>query len=157
MPERIRLGHESRIYYGTDWDGTEADAISGATFTEIKTVSDVTAGRSFESLDITSRRHGGVKTTDGGLLVLDVQFMLNIHKLEAVAIALDAANWAQTIYYYLVLNGPRTTVGSRGFCFGARIANWPEEQPIADKISAQVTLEAADAEFTYKSVVITAP
>lgn len=139
----FKLGGNAKIYYGGTTRVSWPTSGAAAGLTVLNRVGDVTIDSEKNDEDSTTRDTGGVETSFGGLIKVTVNAKLVYDPTDAGYQALEANYWSnngQSIAL-AALDGPSTTVGTRGLWMDAQVLSWKKGEPVKGLQTVDVTFK----------------
>lgn len=121
---QVKYAFKGKIYLNSTSYGSP-------TWNEVKAVRDVKVGADFDKQDATTRAGGGLKQFVATLLELGITGLIRTDETDTTGFAaMETAFLARGVLDVLILDGPRTTNGSRGYRFDSQVFKFGEDQKL---------------------------
>ena len=149
MPVNFILGMDGKLYF----DATPLASIdpTGATWTELDNVTDVTLNLETGEADITTRANNGWRATASSLKDGSIEFEMVYKPGDAGFDAIEAAWSASGEIAIAAMDGPIATVGSKGLTGNFTVTNFTRTEPLEEAMKVAVTLKPSSYTDWYET------
>lgn len=134
----MRISINAKMYRNTGTYGSP-------TWAEVTNVGDVTLSDSYEEANVTRRAGGGFTETEPTLRNLELSFQIFNIPADADFLAFTAAHTGRTAIDMQILDGDRTTAGTRGVRGWFKITSFTRNQSLSDAQTIDVVMKVAQS------------
>ena len=146
-----QLGRQFKLYRSnTNIDSTpetpaDSAAVSGKTWLEIPTVTDVSLPASVNEIEFPTRENGGETQYFGGQFQEGLEFTIAVDKTDDGFMALRSAFKTRAPIALVSVDEDIANSGAIGYAANFTITEFPEDQALANVATVQVTARPSSA------------
>lgn len=125
------------------------------TWGEADAIRDVMVGADMEEQEASTRQGGGLKQSEPVLLALSITGKIRSDEADTTGfVAMETAFLTRAALDVLILDGPQTTVGSRGYRCDVKVFKFGEDQAIESILYREFELKPCISSNAVKKAVV---
>lgn len=149
MPNYV-LGMNAKLYFSnTALTNTNTNAVSGASWTEMTNVKDVTVNMETGEADVTTRANSGWRATAATLREMTIEFEMQWKTTDAGFTAVKSFFLNSGEIALAAMDGAINTTNNQGPAGNFTITNFSREEPLEDAVKVKVTAKSSSMQQWY--------